>query len=116
MDQSQRVSLRVFVGIEIACFVLLIAGVLTACSPLWTPGGLFGWWNGYQREADVLGIVWLSGSLLSFLLGIVLCIVSAAMGIWIGIAAGIVGLARNRSRREQAKLKDVASQPSSPEG
>ncbi len=104
MDRSRRISLRVFVGLEIGCFALLLAGVLMTCSPFWTPGGLWGWWNGYRSNEDVLGIVWLTASIMSIVLGIIASIIAAAMGIWIGIAAGIVGLAGHRTRSEQSQL------------
>jgi len=108
MNHSQRVSFRIFIGIEIASFFLLSAGILTMFSPFWTPGGLFGWWEGYSPDQDVLGIVWLGGSVFSVVTGIVMAIVAAVVAIWAGIAAGIVGLARKRANREQASDDGVS--------
>ena len=102
MSRSERVSFRVFIGVEVASFILLVAGVLMVFSPFMTPGGLLGWWEGYSPDRDVLGIVWLSGSVLSVLIGILISVIAAVVGIWVGIAAGIVGLAKSRASREQA--------------
>jgi hypothetical protein len=105
MSRPERVSFRVFIGVEIVCLILLGAGILTVFSPLWTPGGLMGWWQGYSPDQDVLGIVWLSGSVLTVMLGVVVSVVAAVVAISVGIASGIVGLATNRANGEQASDK-----------
>jgi len=97
MNPSNRISFHILLIAEIACVALLAAGVIMMCSPFWLSGGLLGWWDGYNPQEDVLGIVWLTGSLLSIFLGMLVIAIAAVLGISVGISAGIVGLATHRT-------------------
>lgn len=108
MSRPERVSFGVFIGVEIACFILLAVGLLTMCSPFWTSGGVLAWFNDYDPKTDVLGIVWLSGVILSVFVGILLSAFAAFIGIWVGMAAGIIGLAYSRTRTKESDADSVA--------
>jgi hypothetical protein len=97
MNRRQNVPFWVFVGLEIGCLLLLAAGLLFIASPFWTPAGAIGWIRGYDAEADVLRIVWLAGSVGSIFVGLLLTCGAAFGGIWLGIAAGLLGLAGRRT-------------------
>lgn len=96
MESSLRFPWWVLITAQGLCAVGLLAGVLALVSPIWFPAGVLGLFEGYDREADILGIVWLAGSLGSMFIGVMLMGTSAMGAIWTGIAIGIGGLAMRK--------------------
>lgn len=96
MESSKPFPWWVLITAQGLCAAGLVAGVFTLVSPFWFPAGVFGLIEGYDRQTDVLGIVWLAGSLGSFFIGVLLIGTSAFSAIWTGIAFGISGLAMKK--------------------
>lgn len=96
MESSKPFPWWVLIAAQILCAAGLVAGLFTLASPFWFPAGVFGMVEGYDREADVLGIVWLGGSLASMFIGVLIIGASAFTAVWTGIAVGIGGLAMKK--------------------
>ncbi|PQO31411.1 hypothetical protein C5Y96_13815 [Blastopirellula marina] len=113
MESSSRFPWWVLITAQGLCAVGLLAGIVALVSPFWFPAGVIGFFDGYERETDVLGIVWLAGSLGSMFIGVLLIGASALGAIWTGIAVGIGGLAMRKipvnSTDEETDLEKRAS-------
>lgn len=109
MDRQQRIPLWILIGLQVGCLAMLIAGFICLISPAWYPAGFIGWWDGYDAKADVLGIVWLAGTLGSIFIGIVLIGGAGATAIWIGFVAGIVGLVMTKTAKAPEGDSNAAS-------
>ncbi|WDI44864.1 hypothetical protein [Bremerella sp. P1] len=96
MESSKRFPWWVLITAQGLCAAGLLAGIFCLVSPFWFSAGVYGLIEGYDRQTDVLGIVWLAGSLGSMLIGVILIGASGLTAIWTGIAVGIGGLAMKK--------------------
>lgn len=96
MEPSKRFPWWVLITAQGLCAIGLLAGLFALVSPFWFPAGVIGLIQGYSREVDVLGIVWLAGTLGSMFIGVLLIGTSGLGAIWTGIAVGIGGLAMRK--------------------
>lgn len=96
MESSKPFPWWVLIAAQILCAIGLVVGLFTLVSPFWFSAGVFGLIEGYDRETDVLGIVWLAGSVGSMFIGVLIIGASAFTAVWTGIAVGIGGLAMRK--------------------
>ncbi len=100
-----------FVLLEITCLIGLVIGVLFVVSPFYLEAGIVGWMDGYDNKRDVLLIGWLTSTLGSIFIGVIMIVASGFFAVTIGIGAGLTGMTVASTTKPPPMESEVESTP-----